>query len=94
METPIVAKNTIMAVVDWDQKMAAHSKTWCGNVSVVGLGVNLISLLAKTHCEFSLFFLQWMLCICLIKQNILKKNKRKKTLHCEFLLQKVAKGLI
>jgi hypothetical protein len=39
METPIVAKNTIKVAVDWDQEMAAHSKTWCGNVSVVGLGV-------------------------------------------------------
>jgi hypothetical protein len=67
METQVVAKNTIMAVVNWGQKMAAHSKMWCGNVSVVGLCVNLISLLAKTHCEISLFFLQWMLCICLIK---------------------------
>jgi hypothetical protein len=38
METQGVAKNTIMAVVDWGQKMAAHPKTWCGNVSIVGLG--------------------------------------------------------
>jgi hypothetical protein len=43
METQGVAKNTIMAVVDWGQKMPAHLKTWCGNVSVVCLGLNLIS---------------------------------------------------
>jgi len=59
METQVVAKNMIMAVVDWGQKMPAHPKTWCENVSVVGPGLNLISLLPKTHCEFSLFFLQW-----------------------------------
>jgi hypothetical protein len=58
METQVVAKNTIMAVVHWGQKMAAHPKTWCGNVSIVGLDLNLISLLPKTHFEFSLFFLQ------------------------------------
>jgi len=64
METQVVAKNAIMAVVDWGQKMAAHPKMWCKNASVVGLGLNLISLPPKIHCEFSLFFLQWMLCIC------------------------------
>jgi hypothetical protein len=47
METKVVAKNTIMAVFDSGQKMAAHPKTWCENVSVVGLGLNLISLLQK-----------------------------------------------
>jgi hypothetical protein len=64
METQVVANNTIMAVVNSGQKMAAHPKTWCGNASVVGLGLNLISLLPNTPCEFSLFFLEWMLCIC------------------------------
>jgi hypothetical protein len=95
METQVVSKNTIMAVVHWGQKTAAHPKTWCGNVSVVGLGLNLISLLPKTHCEFSLFFLQWMLCICFRTNNV--KHfffKKRRTLHCEFLLQKVGKGLI
>jgi hypothetical protein len=59
--------------------MAAHPKTWCGNVSVAGLGLNPISLLPKTHCEFSLFFLQWMLCICLCTNKFFKKKfKRKK----------------
>jgi len=58
METQVVVKNTTMAIVDWGQKMLAHLKTWCGNVLVVRLGLNLISLLPKTHCEFSLFFLQ------------------------------------
>jgi len=77
METQVVAKNTIMAIVDQGQKMAAHPKTWCGNVSIVGLGLNLISLLPKTHCEFSLFFLQWMLCIC-FHTNKIKHLKKKK----------------
>jgi len=57
METQVVAKNMIMAVVDWGQKMAAHPKTWCGNVSVVGLCLNLISLLPKTYCDFFSFLL-------------------------------------
>jgi hypothetical protein len=76
METQVVAKNTIMAAVDWGQKMAAHPKTWCRTVSVVGLDLNLISLLPKTHCEFSLFFLHWMLCIC-FRPNKIKHFKIK-----------------
>ncbi len=57
--------------------------------------LNLISLLPKTHCEFSLFFLQWMLCICFRTNNVKHFFKKKRrTLHCEFLLQKVGKGLI
>jgi hypothetical protein len=52
METQVVAKNMIKAVVDWGQKMAAHPKTWSGKVSVVGVGLNLISLLPKTHVNF------------------------------------------
>ncbi len=71
-------------------KMAAHSKMWCGNFSVVGLCVNLISLLAKTHCEFPLFFLQWMLCLCLIKN---KKQKQKKPSIVNFSFRKLAKVL-
>jgi hypothetical protein len=95
MEIQVVVKNMIMAGVDWGQKMAAHPKMWCGDVSVVGLGLNLISLLPKTHCEFSLFFLQCMLFICFCTNKIEHFFlKRKKTLHCEFLLQKVGKGLI
>jgi hypothetical protein len=58
METQVVVKNTTTAIVDWGQKMLAHLKTWCGNVLIVRLGLNLISLLPKTHSEFSLFFLQ------------------------------------
>jgi hypothetical protein len=90
MESQVVAKHMIKAVVDWGQKMAAHPKTWSGNVSVLGLGLNLISLLPKTHCEFSLFFLQWLLCMCFCTNKI--KHfliKRKKPSNCEFLLQKV-----
>jgi hypothetical protein len=93
METQVVAKNMIKAVVDWGQKMAARPKTWSGNVLVVGLGLNFISLLPKTHCEFSLFFLQWLLCICFCTNKIKCFYKKNKTLHCEFLLQKVGKGL-
>ncbi len=95
MEIQVVAKNMIMAGVDWGQKMAAHPKMQCGDVSVVGLGLNLISLLPKTHWEFSLFFLQCMLFICFCTNKIKHFFKKmKKTLHCEFLLQKVGKGLI
>jgi hypothetical protein len=93
METQVVAKNMIMAVFNWGQKMAAHRKTWCG-ISVVGLGLNLISLLPKTHCKFSLFFLQWMLCICFHtnKKKHLNKNL-KKPFIVNFSFRKLAKVL-
>jgi len=94
MEIQVVAKNMIMAGVDWGQKMAAHPKMWCRDVSVVGLGLNLISLLPKTHCEFSLFFLQCMLFICFCTNKIKHFfKKRKKPSIVNFSFKKLAKVL-
>ncbi len=52
-------------------------------------------LASKNPLWISLFFLQWMLCICFHTNKIKHFSfKNKKTLHCEFILQKVGKGLI
>jgi hypothetical protein len=37
METQVVAKNTIMAAVNWGQKMAAHPKSSVGMFQLLAL---------------------------------------------------------